>query len=276
MLKATFFIVALLIISPGPARAGGAQDDAPDVRGVASRVERKRADSPDMALVGTLLIEGVKEPDTKVDKALVRVSDETAVYDLRGGGRRRVTFDALRAGQRVEARFTGPVQLSYPVRTGASEVVILEEAPGRPPVDPSHPKGVAGARGWGYHRSASADFDGDGASERVFLIANVALRRGRPVWDDAQVWQVYVEEPGGGRTYVYSRSVQLGHLELLVTPAEGGGARRLVIIERTPHALGVYEVSYRGPGEAHAAELVRRLLDPSVPLAEPRAAGGRR
>lgn len=72
------------------------------------------------------------------------------------------------------------------------------------------------------------------------------------MWDDAQVWQVYVEEPGGGRTYVYSRSVQLGHLEVAVTPAEGDRARGLIITERTPHALAVYEVSYGGRGDARA------------------------
>lgn len=275
MLKAAFFIVAVLIIFPGPGRAAAAQAGAPDVRGVVSRVEGNGADSPDQVFVGTLFIEGVKEADTKADRALVRVSRETVIYDLRGGGRRRVTFDALRAGQRVEARFAGPVQLSYPVRAGASEVVILEGAAGLSLVDPSHPRGAAGAKGWGYYRSASADLDGDGASERIFLIANVSLRRGRPLWDDAQVWQVYVERPGGGRTYMYSHTVQLGHLEVMVTPAEGGRGRGLIIIERTPHAVVVYEVRYGGGGDVRAVELMRRGVDPSVPFAGPPGGGMR-
>src|SRR5690606_15712646 len=60
-------------------------------------------------------------------------------------------------------------------------------------VDTSIQPGVAGQDGWMYSRSAEADLDGDGAPERVVLMARAEVMDGRPLWDDGQPWQVYVE-----------------------------------------------------------------------------------
>jgi hypothetical protein len=267
MLKTTIIFFAALFISGWPSQVA-AQTGGPDIRGTVSRVSRKEADNPDKVLIGTLLIEGTKEADTQLDKAVVRVSDETAIFEMRGGERRRVSFDALKVGQRVEARFTGPVLRSYPAQARASEIVILEEPSSSGLVDPTHPKAVAGQRGWGYHRSASVDLDGDGTREKIYLVANVSLKKGRPLWDDGQIWQVYVEGPSGVRTYLYSRFVQLGRLEVMVTPAEQGSGRNLLIIERTPYSMGLYEIRYLGRGEVRSVELVRRTVDPSVNVAQ--------
>lgn len=125
-------------------------------------------------------------------------------------------------------------------------------------IDPAIKQAVAGQRGWGYVKQASADLDGDGVQERVFLIANAENRRGKPVWDDAQIWQVYIEEPDGKRTYVFSRWVQLGRVEAIMTDAERNERPSVVLVERTPHTFTVYEVRYRRPSDVEVVELVKR------------------
>jgi hypothetical protein len=74
-----------------------------------------------------VLIEGAKEPDTQVDKAVVDITAETNFFIKQGGESKPVELEALKEGQRVEARFTGPVRESYPVQATAAEITILEE-----------------------------------------------------------------------------------------------------------------------------------------------------
>jgi hypothetical protein len=62
-----------------------------------------------------------------IDRASVAVTAATRIVDARSGERRVVTVDALAVGQRVEARFAGPVAESYPVQAVAGEVVILTD-----------------------------------------------------------------------------------------------------------------------------------------------------
>ena len=67
-----------------------------------------------------------------------------------------------------------------------------------------------------------ADLTGDGAPERVVMTARVEMSRGRPLWDDGQPWQVYIEYADSTRTYMYANRLQLGMLEMRLTrPASG-------------------------------------------------------
>ena len=95
-----------------------------DIRGKITSINRANAESDEV--IGTLMIEGVKEADTGVDKASVRVTKETRIIDRRGKERGTVAFDDLKTGQKVEARFLGPVMESYPVQATAGEIVIIE------------------------------------------------------------------------------------------------------------------------------------------------------
>jgi hypothetical protein len=97
-----------------------------DVRGVITSVTRAEGKGPGKVLAH-VFIEGAKEPDTQVDKASVTVKAETKVFINRDGERKPAEFAALKEGQKVEARFTGPVRLSYPVQADAAEITILEE-----------------------------------------------------------------------------------------------------------------------------------------------------
>jgi hypothetical protein len=130
-------------------------------------------------------------------------------------------------------------------------------------IDPDIPAAIAGQDGWNYHRSASADFDGDGATERAVLTARVEMYRGRPAWDDGQPWQVYVEAAGGGaRTYLYAQRLQLGTLTMRITAGADGRPPTIVLLEHLPHRLSVYEAAYAGPDSADVVTRFQREVDP--------------
>lgn len=136
-------------------------------------------------------------------------------------------------------------------------------------IDPTLPHAVIGSPGWEYARVASGDLDGDGVEEHAVILARVTLRDGQPVWDDWNVWQVFVEEPTGERTYVYSGPVQLGMLEPSLTEPDGSGRRSFVLVEHTPYAVAMYEVAYEGPGRARLLALAERTIDRTRPFASP-------
>ncbi len=111
-----FAILICGIFFPSSASEATAHPCRADIRG------RITALHPDGGGTGTVLIEGKKEPDTSNDKASVRVTARTRFVNSAG---KNVSFASLRVGQRVEARFTGPVAESYPVQAVAAEIWIL-------------------------------------------------------------------------------------------------------------------------------------------------------
>ena len=137
-------------------------------------------------------------------------------------------------------------------------------------VDSTITPAIAGRAGWDYQQSATHDFDGDGEVERVVLTAHVALIRSRPVWDDGQQWQVYVEEPDSTRTYIYAQFVQLGTVTLRVGEAVDGRRASIVLIEHLPDRLGVYETEYQAPGRHSTTHRFVRTLDPRGDVASPK------
>ncbi len=112
-----------------PDSGNGAGDlrEGPDIRGRVTEImvtTPSGAEGP-VPMVGKMLVEGEKEPDTNYDRAWVTVTPDTRIY--RGPDGERVYFTAVRRGALVEVVFTGPVMESYPVQATASEVRILEE-----------------------------------------------------------------------------------------------------------------------------------------------------
>ncbi|PYI51549.1 DUF3221 domain-containing protein [Paenibacillus flagellatus] len=78
-----------------------------------------------------LFVEGKLEPDTKFDKASIRVKPSTSVYAVKNGKKEKASMNDLHKGQRVEVSFgDNPVAESYPVQAEAEQVVILESDPG--------------------------------------------------------------------------------------------------------------------------------------------------
>jgi hypothetical protein len=132
------------------------------------------------------------------------------------------------------------------------------------------PRAAAGDSGWQYQQRASADFDGDGRAETAVLIADVVLdARGRPGWEDGHRWQVYVEEADAVRTYAYARFLPMGKLTAELTRPDSGPPT-ILLLEQTPHAVGVYEIRYAGPERVSVERHVERLLDPGTFVGSPR------
>jgi beta-N-acetylhexosaminidase len=125
-LRAIGLVIGLLssVLGCGHFRATDATEA--DIKGTITQIQRKDVQRREKGVIGSILIEGVMEEDTKFDRAFTRITDKTRIFEQRGGDRRPATFDALAIGQRVEARFTGPVMQSHPVQAEALEIVILE------------------------------------------------------------------------------------------------------------------------------------------------------
>ena len=147
------------------------------------------------------------------------------------------------------------------------------EASRYPPVDLVSPRledDTLGEPGWAHGQTATADLDGDGIPERAVIIANAEDYRGRVLWNDNQIWQVYVEETDGTRTYVYKRLLQLGSLTARlarpesarpIRPGEQPEPPTILLLENTPQSFSAYEVRYSGPGQATAVQLTSRGFD---------------
>lgn len=124
------------------------------------------------------------------------------------------------------------------------------------------PPAVAGDAGWAYQQQVVADIDGDGGDETVVLISDVTLgASGQPLWEDGHRWQVYVREPDGRITRLYARFLPNGQLtaDLVVPPS--GSMIGIVLLEHTPHRIGVYEYRYRGPTNVDVYRRLDRDVD---------------
>jgi hypothetical protein len=139
-------------------------------------------------------------------------------------------------------------------------------------VSPRHDDAVMGEAGWNHAQSTTADLDGDGTAEKAVIIANADIYHGTVLWNDGQVWQVYVEEPDGTRTYVYKQFLQLGsvlaRLARPEAPRFGAAAKdaqvqppTILLLEQVPQRFAAYEVRYSGPGQAKVFEVMHRDYD---------------
>lgn len=130
-------------------------------------------------------------------------------------------------------------------------------------VDTALPPATAGEPGWDYHKLATADLDGDGQPERASLIARVGLTEDDGfLWDDGQPWQLYIIAPDGTRTDVFRRWVQMGTMDAHVSTGVSGNGRTLLLVENTPYAVRIIEVTYAGPGKVTATERFSREIHP--------------
>jgi hypothetical protein len=135
-------------------------------------------------------------------------------------------------------------------------------------VDSTMPRAVAGEDGWNYSQVADVDLYGDSLLERVVLTARVELMLGRPVWDDGQPWQVYVESPDTVRTWLYAQRLQLGTLDMRITSGDTLRRPRILLIEHLPQRLRIIEASFTR-GAARVSVRLERALDPTGGTASP-------
>jgi beta-N-acetylhexosaminidase len=72
--------------------------------------------------IGTVRIEARPEDTAGSAKAVVRITEATAVIGAPASG--TADFTAIRSGQWVRVWFVGPVRESYPVQANAGTIVI--------------------------------------------------------------------------------------------------------------------------------------------------------
>lgn len=137
-------------------------------------------------------------------------------------------------------------------------------------IDTAIPSAEAGQPGWVYAQRAQADFDADGQVETAVLISDVTLdKRGAPLWEDGHRWQLYIEEPGGERTWVFRQFLPNGKLTADVVRRESG-TRSLLIEARTPDRIMVYEVKYSGPEHLLLINNIQRPIEQGTFTGSPR------
>jgi beta-N-acetylhexosaminidase len=74
---------------------------------------------------GSIAVEASGSVASDYDKAVVRITQDTALLTETERGAQEAPFSALRAGTRVEVWFEGPVAESYPVQATAGTVLIV-------------------------------------------------------------------------------------------------------------------------------------------------------
>ncbi|WP_273379764.1 FtsB family cell division protein [Symbiobacterium thermophilum] len=134
-------------------------------------------------------------------------------------------------------------------------------------INPRFSAAVGGEPGWEYHQVLSADLDNDGVEERVSVTTNAFWMEDRKEfgWDDGHPWHVYVEEPDGTRTYLFSDWVQLGKLDVILD-REGPG---VFIVYRRDGGMIIYRATYQGPGQFRTVRSYQVPLSYSATWANP-------
>ena len=141
-------------------------------------------------------------------------------------------------------------------------------------IDPAYPLVTAGEAGWDLVETASADLNADDRPEKVIVMARVERDPKRPrefMWDDGQPWQIYIEDEQGERSYIYSRYVQLGRLEVVIGHQKEDGPRSIILLELAGAGIAAYRINYNSPGQYSVEKLFKEIVDtrPSLVLNGP-------
>lgn len=98
------------------------------IRGTPASVSPADEEAKKAGILGTLLMEGRKDKDTEYDKAMVKVTKGTKIFQQVGRELKPASFDDLKPGAKLEIQFHGPADSSFPPNATAGKIVIL---PGR-------------------------------------------------------------------------------------------------------------------------------------------------
>lgn len=120
LLMGVFLAIAFLFIAGCSLSNIGTKAD---IRGSIINITKN---TEDKNIIGSILIEGNLERDTKYDKASVTITRQTHIFEYKNKKFIKVDFASFKIGQKVQALFTGQVLESYPVQVKAIEIVILE------------------------------------------------------------------------------------------------------------------------------------------------------
>jgi hypothetical protein len=96
------------------------------IRGMPASVSPADDDAKKAGILGTILMEGRKDKDTEYDKAMVKVTKGTKIFQQVGRELKPASFDDLKPGVKMEIQFQGAVGESFPVQATAGKIVILQ------------------------------------------------------------------------------------------------------------------------------------------------------
>lgn len=114
---------------------------------------------------------------------------------------------------------------------------------------------VAGDEGFDYHQIAELDLDGDQIEETAHLLASVEKTEAHGyLWEDGHEWHLYIEEPDGQRTSIFSGWVQFGTLDVHVVEAADGEIG-LALQHDSANYFALYCARYLGPGEIRSVRV---------------------
>ena len=95
-----------------------------DIRGKITKIRRASGEE-EHRMIGTIFVEA-DEQTAKVDKANLIITEKTRIIKKQDDKRVDGSFEDLKIGQLVEARFVeGPTIMIYPLQVAAAEIVIL-------------------------------------------------------------------------------------------------------------------------------------------------------
>src|SRR4030095_7976068 len=104
--------------------------DGDNMRGEITKIQRARTEDQ-ARMIGMVMVEA-DEKQASVDKANLIVTSKTRIFELRGEERVPATFEDLKVGATVTARFVeGPTIMIYPLQVAASEIVIINSDDGK-------------------------------------------------------------------------------------------------------------------------------------------------
>jgi hypothetical protein len=99
--------------------------DDHDIRGKITKTQPARTEDKER-MIGMVMVES-DENEPKVDKANLIVTSKTRIFKMRAKERVQATFEDLKIGSTVAARFVkGPTIMIYPLQVEASEIVIIQ------------------------------------------------------------------------------------------------------------------------------------------------------
>lgn len=103
-------------------------DDQVDIRGTILNINPAQVNSN---ILGTIYVEGPLNEDTFYDKASIKITSSTLIYQVDNQLSSndqfvQIPFSELQTGMMVEVTFTGPVLESYPVQATAKKVLVLD------------------------------------------------------------------------------------------------------------------------------------------------------
>jgi hypothetical protein len=111
-------LLFVLLVSPSLAI------DGYNIRGKITKIQAARTEDKGR-MIGMVMVEA-DDKQASVDKANLIVTSKTRIFEIRGEERVPATFEDLRIGTTIAARFVqGPTIMIYPLQIAASEILII-------------------------------------------------------------------------------------------------------------------------------------------------------